>query len=168
MKRIKNVLKKLHSAKTKLKSKLNYNLTRERRRYLKKRAIRSFYKSVKLVSATTPSIYIFSSLVIRINRERHLYGLPSLSSIIWRLLIFSGIEVSIICLIEAYIFETFYIFEKKNKIRFINRIFKNTINILALPITGPIYILDQRLFFYEILYFDEPLTIYPSGPFIFY
>ena len=127
----------------------------------------SFYKSIKLGIASYPSTLCLLNVAIKISRERNL----SLNFVLSRIIIFLLIGGSSICSIEAFIMEVFY----NNDIititllnRFFERIIKNTINMLAFPLTSCIYIINQTLSSFEIMVFGQPLPIYPYGPFLFY
>jgi hypothetical protein len=127
----------------------------------------SFYKSIKLGIASSPSTLCLFNIGLKISRERNL----ALNFVLSRMIIFLLIGGSSICTIESFLTEIFYnhgiltiqIFNK-----FIKRIYKNTINILAFPLTGTIYIFNQTLVSFEIIVFGQPLPIYPYGPFLFY
>lgn len=146
-----------------------------RRKKLKKEAISilihkikiSLYKSVKIGIAISPSSLCLLNIALKISRERNL----SLNFVLSRMIIFLLLGGSSISTIEAFFIEICYndeivriqIFKK-----FIKRICKNTVNILAFPLTGSIYIINKTLISFEVMVFGQSLPIYPYGPFLFY
>lgn len=127
----------------------------------------SFYKSVKIGIAISPSSLCLLNIALKISRERNL----SLNFVLSRIIIFILIGISSISTIEAFCTEVFYnpkIFKIQFFKKFVKRICKNTINILAFPLTASIYIINQTLISFEVRVFGQPLPIYPYGPFLFY
>ena len=159
MSRIRKNLKKLKKTLiSRLNKKIGFNLNY--------RIKTSFYKSIKLGIASLPSTLCLLNITFKISRERNL----ALNYIFSRIIIFLLIGGSSICTVEAliaYLFFTDNILTTIKISQFLKRILKNTINVLVFPLTGIIYIMNQTLVSFEIIYFGQPLPIYPYGPFLF-